>query len=796
MANYNLTQTGAQVQQLLDTVAAGYVFLGTALPTDTPVTTNPNVCYLATTAGTYTNFGNNTLAEGKIAVLCWNGTQWTKHESAINVVTDATPTANSTNPVQSGGVKVDFDKLNYSTTVAEKISITPNVISGLRVKSAVIGTTSGEALYYIPVIAGKYYEINFAFDDGYVRFGYTTEIPANNVSVIGYSSGGTSTNNLSRTMLYTGYFCFSFVASAVTTTPTAALVNDGIGSNVAKLKKGRFSSTHFFEQAINELHFSGLDSTFVSSIDSYRFIPSSLNGADIIRLSAGNTNYDFRCINDGKSGVHYFRRDTSGVAEQGKGIYVLLDRSYFVTMSSGSPVTFQTDMVLDVATMPTIREYLTGLTNSDLGFITPTLVATKKGIGMSGVIEDTTNASFTYTSPIQVSRGDIVFVKTDGSTKFAVIAKTDSTASFYYPVVAYKGSGLADYNYIVDEDGYLAFTIYKGTEYFIRKVSSGIYAGIKSAEALAQKYDCSELYISRLSFNVSLTYADLMARYDALIAAYPSFMTKTKIGESENGQDLYEIKITSGAYNLAGRRGGRDAEISKPKFLIGAGIHGYEPGTPNSLYLFVRELVEGNPALSAIRNNVDLRIIPCMNPDGYDARTRTNHNGVDLNRNFNYNWVEEGSGTDSYSGASAASESETQAIQDWIDDNTDAVFCIDWHQSSFNEEVSCLGGTSLESVTGQDDFKKLYLEAINGIAGMLISRRGATYTSLFAYTYDDNSSAHGRSAGYIASKGICGGTLETQENFESSGNNSALTVSVGADIIGNLCKKAEDKYHI
>ena len=104
MANYNLTQTGAEVQALLNEVAAGYVYKGIATPTGTSDTSVAGVCYIATQAGTYTNFGNATLDAGKIAVLCWNGTSWTKHESAINVVTDATPTANSTNPVQSGGV--------------------------------------------------------------------------------------------------------------------------------------------------------------------------------------------------------------------------------------------------------------------------------------------------------------------------------------------------------------------------------------------------------------------------------------------------------------------------------------------------------------------------------------------------------------------------------------------------------------------------------------------------------------------------------------------------------------------
>ena len=105
MANYNLTQTGAQVQALLDTVAAGYIYMGVADLTTTPDTTNPNVCYLLTAVGTYTNFGNIAHASG-ITLAMWNGTAWSAQNvpSSAVVQTDAAPTANSTNPVQSGGV--------------------------------------------------------------------------------------------------------------------------------------------------------------------------------------------------------------------------------------------------------------------------------------------------------------------------------------------------------------------------------------------------------------------------------------------------------------------------------------------------------------------------------------------------------------------------------------------------------------------------------------------------------------------------------------------------------------------
>ena len=569
------------------------------------------------------------------------------------------------------------------------------------------------------------------------------------------------------------------------------------GDTIVPATNTKYSDSPIFESAIQELLISGYDAAWVNSITAFRFTAVAEGNIEYITLFAGSTSYSFRRVNDGTSGVLYFRRDSADTAEQGKGIYVLMNRAKFSTIRTNTPITLDAGMVLNLDTMPTIREYISGLTDGDVSFITPTLVANYKGIGPLGWIVDIANDAYYYTAPIQVSRGDIVLLEVNCTSSLVAIAKTDASGSKYIPIAIGKGSSDTKYRYVADENCYLAFTLKTDSLYSIRKVASPVYDAIKEATADAIFRDCAELYLAG-DLSKAPTYADLMARYDALITAFPDMMTKTKIGESVNGQDIFEIKITKGAYNNAGRRGGtgRDAEIAKPKFMIASGTHGYEPGSPNALCLFVSELVKGHPALSAIRNNVELRIIPCVNPDGYDANTRTNANGVDINRNYNYNWTLHDEGTQNYGGPSAASEPETQAVQAWIDANTDAVFCLDWHQSSFNEEMSCLGGTTLVEATGQEAFKKMYLEAINGIAGMLISRRGVADNSIFAYAYNENGSVHGIFNGYLANKGVPGGCLEVPESVANSGNNSPLTISVAADVIGNLCKKAEGKYHI
>ncbi len=113
--------------------------------------------------------------------------------------------------------------------------------------------------------------------------------------------------------------------------------------------------------------------------------------------------------------------------------------------------------------------------------------------------------------------------------------------------------------------------------------------------------------------------------------------TKTKMGNSVELVSLYE-----------------NVEQGCP-LVIGV-FHGDEP---QGKYLIEEYLKR------AYRK---LLFIPCLNPDGMQAGTRTNANGVDLNRNFpTENWGADTSGagtnpSDYYCGTAPASEIETQFV--------------------------------------------------------------------------------------------------------------------------------------
>src|SRR5207245_11399139 len=83
-------------------------------------------------------------------------------------------------------------------------------------------------------------------------------------------------------------------------------------------------------------------------------------------------------------------------------------------------------------------------------------------------------------------------------------------------------------------------------------------------------------------------------------------------------------------------------------------IHGSEPAGS----AIARAL-----ATIAIPPEVDLWVVPDLNPDGVAARTRGNANGVDLNRNFPYRWKPIGPrGSLHYAGPRPLSEPESRLL--------------------------------------------------------------------------------------------------------------------------------------
>ena len=149
-----------------------------------------------------------------------------------------------------------------------------------------------------------------------------------------------------------------------------------------------------------------------------------------------------------------------------------------------------------------------------------------------------------------------------------------------------------------------------------------------------------------------------------------AYVTKTVIG-NEGSTDAYPIN----AYRFKPASPTVDNKTKYqviPKLIITSCIHGEEKPSAFAMLNLCKNLKDnwvGNGFLTYLRFNIELIVIPILNPWGYANNTRGNYNHVDLNRNFDYNWENQGS-TDStdqrYRGTSANSENETQAIINFV----------------------------------------------------------------------------------------------------------------------------------
>jgi len=108
---------------------------------------------------------------------------------------------------------------------------------------------------------------------------------------------------------------------------------------------------------------------------------------------------------------------------------------------------------------------------------------------------------------------------------------------------------------------------------------------------------------------------------------YPDLCRLYSIGQSVQGRELWVMKISDNP----------DLNEDEPEVKYVSTMHGNEPlGTEMLLFLLEDLLTDygTDPRITSMVDNMEIHLLPLMNPDGNIAGTRTNANGVDLNRNF------------------------------------------------------------------------------------------------------------------------------------------------------------------
>lgn len=193
-------------------------------------------------------------------------------------------------------------------------------------------------------------------------------------------------------------------------------------------------------------------------------------------------------------------------------------------------------------------------------------------------------------------------------------------------------------------------------------------------------YTCTETYPEWTNFQTT-TAAQVYALYDALVALYPSYITKQALGNDAFGNPIALYKFTPS-------RPTTEKATRNPKVFLTSGTHGYEHVPGLLVYLLMKDLCDrwtADAQLEALRWNVDWLVIPVVNPSGWDDYTRKSRNGVDINRNFPESWATSGStdpSAQTYKGPSAASELETQYVMQVFANNKGIDVMYDCHNFS------------------------------------------------------------------------------------------------------------------
>lgn len=169
------------------------------------------------------------------------------------------------------------------------------------------------------------------------------------------------------------------------------------------------------------------------------------------------------------------------------------------------------------------------------------------------------------------------------------------------------------------------------------------------------------------------SYAEIEAKLREAAATHPAYVQMLPtIGKSFEGRNITGIRLGRGA---PGAR----------RIAFTSGTHAREWASEAVVMWFLgmslQEIDEGTSPF--LTSDVDVYIVPCYNPDGYEySRTtdrywrknrRLNYDGsygVDQNRNWGDHWAEVGVSFDpsdeTYCGESAFSEVETKAVSQWI----------------------------------------------------------------------------------------------------------------------------------
>ena len=282
--------------------------------------------------------------------------------------------------------------------------------------------------------------------------------------------------------------------------------------------------------------------------------------------------------------------------------------------------------------------------------------------------------------------------------------------------------------------------------------------------------------------------------YDLYDRLYPDFESGKKmhndLTDNNNNAVLREYVFSMGEYNEAGNRGVRDTDIKKPVVLVMSGIHGTEKAAVMSTYKFFKDFMSRKNIPANIPEDAIFKVVPVVNPYGFDRLQDTNEGGVNLNRNFDYNWAPATDAGANY-GTSAASEAETQAIVKWLKENKDAILLMDMHGSGnkTNNADKFKEVTNFVGLNNNQIVKQAKKTALRGVGRVIPYWRNVIkYKPDTIYAYSSFVNAGGGCVYYAADTWKIPAFALELSRMQNGATEwmTAETVSAGAEAIGNV----------
>jgi hypothetical protein len=119
-----------------------------------------------------------------------------------------------------------------------------------------------------------------------------------------------------------------------------------------------------------------------------------------------------------------------------------------------------------------------------------------------------------------------------------------------------------------------------------------------------------------------LTYAEFVDAMRKTVKEHPNLRLEEE-GSACGDYKMYSLNI---------------GKAGAPMYFLYAAAHGVEWEPGYGLLTFAKHLAEGRLAKTIDLDKVCVKIVPILNPSGYDLRQRQNAHGVDLNRTGDHCW--------------------------------------------------------------------------------------------------------------------------------------------------------------